>query len=129
MLNSNLENATPTGVELSPYDTATTRTIPVSKFTVMEGPSYENNYYVFIGVMVKVNGVDTIVHKTTNTIDKPYRLVSGREFSSDHGGWKTVGTTAKQFKIDPIIDAKKETTRNSNGTYVEVSSVTNRIKF
>ena len=128
-LNSGLEDATPTGVELSPYDTNITRTIPVSKFTVMEGPSYENNYYVFIGVMVKVNGVDTIVHKTTNTIDKPYRLVSGREFSSEHGGWKTVGTTAKQFKIDPIIDAKKETTRNSNGTYVEVSSVTNKIKF
>ena len=128
-LNSGLEDATPTGVELSPYDTNITRTIPVSKFTVMEGPSYENKYYAFIGVIVKVNGVDTIVHKTTNIIDKPYRLVSGREFSSDHGGWKTVGTTAKQFKIDPIIDVKKETTRNSNGTYVEVSSVTNRIKF
>lgn len=128
-LNSNLENATPTGVELSPYDTATTRTIPVSKFTVMEGPNYENKYYAYIGVMVKVNGVDTRVYKTTNIIDKPYRLVSGREFSSDHGGWKAVGTTAEQFKIDPIINANKETTRNSNGTYVEVSSVTNKIKF
>ena len=128
-LNSGSEDATPTGVELSPYDTNITRTIPVSKFTVMEGSSYENNYNVFIGVMVKVNGVDTIVYKTTNNIDKPYRLVSGREFSSEHGGWKAVGTTAKQFKIDPIVDAKKETIRNSNGTYVEVSSVTNRIKF
>ena len=128
-LDSSWGDAAPTGVELSPYGTTTTRTIPVSKFTVMEGSTYENKYYAYIGVMVNINGVDTRVYKVANDIDKQYRLVANKTFSSVHGGWKAVGTTAEQFKIDPVINSKKETTRNSKGTYVEVSSVTNKIKF
>ena len=120
----------PTGVELSPYDTSNTRTIPVSKFTTSKKD--DENYYVsdnYIGIVVKNDNVDMIVKRVAKILEKDYRLTSSRSFDTIYGGWKAVGTTAQQFKLDPITNSTKSTVRNGQGSYVEVSTITNKIKF
>lgn len=126
LIELNSLDGTPTGVELSPYGTSNTRTIHASKFTINNDKYVADNY---IGIVIKKGNTDTLLMKVAKILEKDYRLNSSRSFDTIYGGWKTVGTTAEQIKLDPISDSIKPVIRNEKGTYVEVSSITNKIRF
>ena len=115
--------------DLTSYNTSTERTIEVSDIT----EPTENNYNFYIGIVMKKKNADTVLFKIPQTIDKDYRLTSTKTFTEYHDGWITKASASTKNKNNAIIlestSIKKETVRNSKGTYVSISKEANRIHF
>ena len=115
--------------DLTSYNTTTERTIEVSNIT----EPTEDNYNFYIGIVINKKNTDTVLFKVPQTIDKDYRLTSTKTFTEYHNGWITKASASTKNKNNAITlesaSIKKETVRNSKGTYVSVSKEANRIHF
>jgi len=111
-----------TGKALTSYSDSSIRTIPISEFT--DSPNNPE-----VDIVVKKNNVDYTIDTISLVVEDNYRLSSNRTFAKNFGGFESTGANTEQYYIDTESNSIKSTNRTQKGNYVEVSSITDRIKF